>query len=82
AVVLLASAMLWLHGEERSLNRAKPWIVSRINGEDTPYAVDVAEVSIDWRNLTELGHIRIGKVALSKRGGAVFAVLPQIEVTI
>lgn len=81
-VVLLAGAMVWLHGSERSLNWAKPWIVSRLNSEDTPYQVDIAEVSIDWRNLTELGHIRIGKVALSKRGGALFAVLPQIEVTI
>lgn len=82
ALLVFMSTAYWLHGAERSLAFAKPWILARLNPPDAPYAIDFTDASVDWRDLTQLGHIRIRQVSLSKREGALFATLPQVEITI
>jgi hypothetical protein len=73
---------LWLHGGERSLRFAKPWIESTINTADAPFTIAVGDVVVDWRNVAELGRIKISGVSFSRRNGNVFAQLPELYATI
>ncbi|MFM9890990.1 MAG: AsmA-like C-terminal domain-containing protein [Rickettsiales bacterium] len=81
ALLVVLGSAYWLHGTERSLNFAKPWMLAQLNSGDAPYAIDFATASIDWRDATNVGHIRIAQVTLSKREGAMFATLPRVEIT-
>lgn len=80
--ILLLVLGFWLHGGERSLSFAKPWIVKAINNPTAPYVVDIGEVTVDWRNAAELGKLRVRSVNFTKRDGVVFARLPEIYATI
>lgn len=82
STMLLMALGFWLHGAERSLAFAKPWIEGALNSPDAPYTASIGEVSVDWRNVALLGKIRITNVTLAKRGGNAFAQFPEIFVTI
>ena len=81
-VVLLAGifAAIWLRQGEQSLNWAKPFITSRFNGSNSAIDIAVGDVTIDWRDLSTLGLLRVKNVTLSGRDGAVFATLPEMYV--
>ena len=80
-IVVMALAF-WLHGNERSLEFAKPWIVKAVNSDDAPYVITIGDVTIDWTDAASLGKMRIKSVAFAKRDGNVFAQLPEVYVTI
>ncbi len=82
AITLILAAAFWLHSGERSLGWAKPWIASSLNPPTSPFTIDVGEVSIDWRDMSEFGKLRISKITISKRDGNMFAQLPEVFVTI
>ena len=81
-VVLLAGifAAIWLRQGEQSLNWAKPLITSRFNGSNSTIDIAVGDVTIDWRDLSNLGLLRVKNVTVSGRDGAVFATLPEMYV--
>lgn len=81
-LLLMLGLGLWLHGGERSLRFAKPWIESTINTADAPFTIAVGDVVVDWRNVAELGRIKISGVSFSRRNGNVFAQLPELYATI
>lgn len=86
-LVLLGTALLlvlgfWLHSDERSLNFARGWIVAAMNDDQAPFTIDVASVTVDWRDAAQLGKLHITNVRLAKRDGNVFAVLPEIFATV
>lgn len=82
AVLAVMALGFWLHAAERSLNFAKPWIVSALNSPDAPYTVDIGEVTLDWRDVSKLGKMRIKNVTLAKRDGNMFGELPELYATI
>ena len=79
AVVALA---IWLHEGERSLNFAKTWILSRMNSPNAPYTVSFGDMTVHWKDVTQLGRLRISSIDVAKRDGNVFAHLPEMFVTI
>ena len=81
-LLVLIWGAIWVQSSAHSLNFAKPWILSSLNGKDSPYSVTFDEVSIDWRSFTEFGKLHITHVTFSKREGAVFAQLPEIYATV
>lgn len=81
-VLLVLALGFWLHGGERSLRFAKPWIESTINTKDAPFTIGIGDVVIDWRNVAELGRIKISGVTFARRNGNIFAQLPELYTTI
>ena len=81
-LLFLIWGAIWLQSEQRSLNYFKPLILRSINAEDASYTVSFSDVTIDWRNLAELGRLHITHLEFSKRDGPVFAQLPDIYATI
>ncbi len=81
-VLLLVWGAVWLKSGVHSLNIAKPWILSSVNTPDAPYHVDFDDLTFDWRDVTELGRLRLSHVTIAPREGAVFAQLPYIYATI
>ncbi len=81
-VVLMTGifAAIWLRQGEQSLNWAKPVIASRFNNSNSAMEIAIGDVSIDWRDLSTLGLLRVKNVSLSGRNGAVFATLPEMYV--
>jgi hypothetical protein len=82
SLLLVLGLGFWLHGGERSLRFAKPWIESTINTKDAPFTIGIGDVVIDWRNGAELGRIKISGVTFARRNGNVFAQLPELYATI
>lgn len=81
-LLLVIFAAVWLRQGAQSLNWAKPSMLATLNTADTPYVVNVGDMAIDWRDLSKLGMMRVQNVTLSGRGGAAFASLPEIYVTL
>lgn len=81
-LAVFAVLSLWLHGGERSLDFAKPWVMSTLNSPDAPFTVNIGQISIDWRDWNALGKIRIREVAVSRRDGSIFAQLPELYATL
>ncbi len=82
STILLMALAFWLHGEERSLEFLKPWIVKAVNSDDAPYVIGIGEVTIDWTSAATLGKMRINNVTFAKRDGNIFAQLPELYATI
>jgi hypothetical protein len=82
AVLVILGVGFWLHSAEHPLGWAKPWIVATLNPKTSPFTVAVGDVSLDWRDMSALGKLRISKMTISKRDGPMFAQLPEMYVTI
>ena len=82
AVLIILGLGIWLHGGERSLEFAKPWITAAVNTPDAPYVVTIGKVTVDWQDVSKLGQMRITNVTVSKRDGAIFAQLPELYATV
>lgn len=83
-VVLLVAifAAVWLRQGPKSLNWAKPTLLSYVNSGNTPYTIDIADAAIDWRSLAKFGLVRLQHVTFTGRDGTVFASLPEIYVSL
>ena len=82
-LLLFIVTMGWLSQAERSLDFLKPWILSALNPTNAAVKIDFDEVTVDWRNLMELGKIHITRVTFANpKTGASFAQLPTIYATI
>lgn len=79
-VVALLAVAFWLHQGPRSLGWAKPWIVSALNPSDGRFTIAIGEVMIDWHDLSDFGKLRVSKITIAKRDGAMFAQLPEMHV--
>lgn len=75
-------AALWLQGGARDLSWAKGWLLSAMNPADAPYEIGFSDVMIRWDNFTEFGDLRVSNLQVSRKGGAVFAAMPEVKVTI
>lgn len=73
---------VWLRQGPKSLNWAKPFLLNRLNSADAAYTVNAGDMAIDWRDLSRLGLVRVKNVNLSGPGGAAFASLPEIYVSL
>ena len=82
STIALMALGFWLHGGERSLAFAKPWIERAVNSADAPYVIAIGGVSIDWSNVAMLGKLRITQVSFAKRDGNIFAQMPALYATI
>ena len=81
-LLVLIWGAVWLQASVHTLNFARGWILDGINSEDAPYSVSFDNVAIDWRNITELGKLRISHVIFTKRDGNLFAQLPEVYATV
>jgi uncharacterized protein YhdP len=81
-LLILIWGVVWLQASERSLAFAKPWILSSLNPPDAPYDIQFDTVTIDWRNLTQLGTLHVTHITFANHGGSIFAHLPEVYVTI
>lgn len=82
AVAATLGLGIWLHGGERSLAFAKPWLTRAINASDAPYDITIGSVTVDWTDAAQLGKLHIRDVTFAKRDGGVFAQLPELYATI
>lgn len=73
---------IWLQSGVHSLNALKPLILSSVNSDGAPYDITVGDITIDWTRTTEFGQLRLTQVTFAKKGGTVFAQLPNVYATI
>lgn len=78
----IIAATLWLGQGPRNINWARGWLLSAMNPEGAPYKIDISDVSINWQDMTDFGHLRVKNMQVSKAGGEIFAMLPQVNVTL
>lgn len=82
SVLFVLGVAIWLHGGERSLSFARPWLEKTINKADAPYVVAIGDVTLNWTNVASLGKLRIKNVSFAKRDGNVFAQFPELSATV
>ena len=72
--------VIWLRQGEKTLNWAKPALLSSINAGSSGYNVAIGDLTIDWRDLSKLGLLHARNVTIAGRDGAVFATLPEMYI--
>lgn len=81
-LLLLGAGALWLKQDVRTLTWAKPWLVGVLNPEGAPYKISFADVSIDWRHLSQFGRFRVDRMVVTLLDGTAFAAMPKVEIAL
>lgn len=83
-VLLLALAYLaiWLQGDTRDLNWAKPYLLNALNPPDAPYTITIGNVAIDWQDLTRFGELRVTNLQMARKEGSIFAMVRDVNLTL
>lgn len=82
ALLLLMYAALWLQGGTRDMNWARDWLLAALNPDGAPYSISVGDISIRWQSITEFGDLRVTNMQFSRKGGALFAKIPEVKVSL
>ncbi len=72
----------WLMQQPRSVNQLKPQIVAALNPANAPYRIDVGSVMLDWRDVGQIGRIRLENMVVTLLDGSAFAAVPTVEVSL
>lgn len=78
----IGAGALWLKRGVRDMQWAKPWVLHALNPADAPYNITYATGTMDWRHFSQLGHLRLTNLSINQRDGKIFAVIPEVEVTV
>lgn len=83
-LVLLAFmyVVIWLQGGVRDMNWARDWVLGALNPEDAPYRISIGDLTINWQDITDFGQLHVSDMQVAQTNGAVFATLPQVDITL
>lgn len=81
-LLALLYVVIWLQGGVRDMNWARNWLLGALNPADAPYSITIGDVAIDWQNITDFGQLHVNDLRVAQKDGAVFATLPEVDLTL
>ncbi len=81
-LLALMYVAIWLQGGARDMNWARPWVVQALNPSDAPYEISIGDLAIDWQDITDFGALSVKNMQIAQKGGAVFASIPSVDITL